>query len=190
MAYEVQERVGTDPVWRSIAVIPAVRAGNIPNTSYQVGNPAVNVWETPRKANTYYTYRVRTYNYAGLASNWSAESTSVATTLINSPIDQVSNYPNPFDTRKGGPEGRTVITYTLGADSDVTITIYDLLGYVVKQFSFSPGQQGGRAGPNFIVWDGKNGQGRYVAKGGYVARIKAGSAAGTATVLRKIGVIH
>ena len=34
------------------------------------------------------------------------------------------------------------------------------------------------------------GLGRPVSKGGYIARIKVGSALGTATAIRKIGVIH
>ncbi|MBI4425837.1 MAG: hypothetical protein HY554_19055, partial [Elusimicrobia bacterium] len=190
MAYEIQERRGTDPVWRSLAVVPAYTAGYSPKITYQVGNSSVYVWEAPRDGGQFYSYRVRSINYAGTVSAWSPESASVATTLVTSPLSNVSNYPNPFDSRKGGPEGKTTITYTLGSNSDVTITIYDLLGYVVKVMSFSPGSTGGRAGPNFVEWDGKNAQGRPVAKGGYICRIKAGSSAGTATVIRKIGVIH
>ncbi|MBI4386024.1 MAG: hypothetical protein HY551_01450, partial [Elusimicrobia bacterium] len=188
--YELQERAGTDPVWHTIALIPAVRARGAINNSYQVGNSTVNVTERPRPAGQFFTYRVRAYNAAGLSSGWSTEGAAVPTTLISAPISNVSNFPNPFDSRKGGPEGKTTITYTLAADSDVDITIYDLLGYVVKVFNLGPGQEGARAGPNFVVWDGRNGQGQLVSKGGYIARIKAGSSAGTATVIRKIGVIH
>ena len=74
--------------------------------------------------------------------------------------------------------------------TNVKITIYDLLGYVVKTFHYQPGEMGGKLGPNFVTWDGKNGMGSYVSKGGYIARIKVGSSLGTATVIRKIGVIH
>jgi hypothetical protein len=190
MVYEVQERTGTDPVWKSLGAITAVKTGGVVNNSYQVGNPASNPSEAPRKSGLFLSYRVRSYNYAGLASVWSAESASVATTVITSVIGEVSNYPNPFDTRKGGPYGKTVITYELGADSDATITIYDLLGYVVRTFKFNPGEMGGRLGSNRIEWDGKNGMGRLVSKGGYIARIKVGSNLGTATAIRKIGVIH
>ncbi|TPW21576.1 MAG: hypothetical protein FD126_547 [Elusimicrobia bacterium] len=190
MAYEVQERTGTDPVWKSLGVIPAVKVGGVTNNSYQVGNASVNPWETPRKADQFLTYRVRSYNNAGIASAFTVESAAVATSITNSVVSNVSNYPNPFDSRKGGPEGRTVITYTLGANADVEIIIYDLLGYVVKTFKLAPGEQGARLGPNFVTWDGKNGMGRYVSKGGYIARIKVGSSLGTATVIRKIGVIH
>jgi hypothetical protein len=61
---------------------------------------------------------------------------------------------------------------------------------VVKRLSFDPAQNGGRAGPNFVIWDGKNGSGNFVSKGGYVAHIKVKSPGGSATVDRKIGVIH
>src|SRR5208283_2896964 len=105
-------------------------------------------------------------------------------------IAGVENYPNPFDTRKGGGAGQTVITYILGADSSVTITIYDLLGYVVKRFSLQAGSPGGQAGSNFVIWDGKNGAGQFVSKGGYIANIVVKSPNGTATSVRKIGVIH
>ena len=55
---------------------------------------------------------------------------------------------------------------------------------------FAPGSNGGKTGANFVTWNGKNGVGRNVSKGGYIARIKVGSSLGTATVIRKIGVIH
>ncbi|PIP81426.1 MAG: hypothetical protein COR54_20300, partial [Elusimicrobia bacterium CG22_combo_CG10-13_8_21_14_all_63_91] len=190
MAYEIQERAGTDPVWRTLGLVPAVKVGGVVNNSYNVGNASVNPWESERRPGKFLTYRVRAYNNAGLRSNWTAESSAVATSVTQEVISAVSNYPNPFDTRKGGPEGRTVITYTLGADADVEIVIYDLLGYVVKTMSFQPGQQGAKLGPNFVEWDGKNGMGRFVAKGGYIARIKVGSSLGTSTSIRKIGVIH
>jgi hypothetical protein len=190
MAYEVQERTDTNLVWNSIAMIPAQKVGGVINNSYNVGNPVQNPTEELRKNGQFLTYRIRSYSFSGLPSAWSTESLAVATSLSEDVITNVSNYPNPFDSRKGGPEGRTVITYTLGVSADVEIVIYDLLGYVVKSFNFSPGEPGGRQGANFVEWDGHNGMGQAVAKGGYIARIKVGSSLGTATLIRKIGVIH
>jgi hypothetical protein len=133
---------------------------------------------------------VRGISGAGVVSSWSPLGTSVNTGVTSDIIAGISNYPNPFDTRQGGPAGHTVITYILGTDADVTITLYDLLGYVVKVFSFAPGSAGGQAGPNNVIWDGKNGSGSFVSKGGYIARIKVKSALGTSVSIRKIGVIH
>ncbi|MFA6002545.1 MAG: hypothetical protein WC881_00605 [Elusimicrobiota bacterium] len=189
LAYEVQER-GGDPknladtvIWRTLNIIN----GKIP--SYTVGDPKFP-GETPRPGGQFYAYRVRAISGAGVFSIWSPLGVSVNTGISASIIAGVSNYPNPFDTRKGGAAGKTTITYVLAADSDITITIYDLLGYVVKTITCATGGTGGKAGPNFVEWDGRNGSGMLVSKGGYIARIKVKSPNGSSTVIRKIGVIH
>ena len=133
---------------------------------------------------------MRAISGAGVASTWSPLSSSAGTGITSTIITGVSNYPNPFDSRKGGPLGRTQITYILNADADVTITIYDALGYLVKTISSAPGSDGGRTGQNFVPWDGRNDAGIFVSKGGYTARIKAKAPGGSATIIRKIGVIH
>jgi len=189
IAYEVQERGGdakdlaSTVLWRTINVINA----KIP--SYTVGDPKFP-GEGPRPLGRFYSYRVRAISGAGVFSIWSPLGLNANTGVTSDIIAGVSNYPNPFDTRKGGAAGKTTITYILAADSDVSITIYDLLGYVVKSISLAPGVEGGKAGPNFVEWDGRNGSGMLVSKGGYVARIKVKSPGGSSTVIRKIGVIH
>ena len=189
IAYEVQER-GGDPkdiastvLWRSLNLIN----GRIP--SYTVGDPKFP-GEAPRTTGYFYTYRVRALSGGGVWSPWSPLGQNVNTGAVTGIITGVSNYPNPFDTRKGGASGKTTITYTLNADSDVTITVYDLLGYVVKTMNYNSGSAGGMAGPNFVTWDGRNGSGNLVSKGGYVARIKVKSPGGSSEVIRKIGVVH
>ena len=117
-------------------------------------------------------------------------STPAGTTIGEELLSKVSSYPNPVDLRKGGVEGRVDITYTLNDNAEVTMTIYDLLGYVVKEFRFSSGGPGGQLGPNHVLWDGKNGLGGTVSKGGYIVRVKASSPKGSKVILRKIGVIH
>ncbi|MEK7389907.1 MAG: FlgD immunoglobulin-like domain containing protein, partial [Elusimicrobiota bacterium] len=158
-------------------------------TTYNVGGPAFP-GEGPRPTGQYFSYRVRAISGAGVASNWSPLAQNAATGITADILTGVSNYPNPFDSRKGGELGRTKITYTLNSDADVTITIYDALGYLVKTLTASPGTEGGKAGQNFVPWDGRNDAGALVAKGGYTARIKAKASSGSATVIRKIGVIH
>jgi hypothetical protein len=189
MAYQIQEREGTSPVWKTVAAIPAFKTGGAINNIYTVGDTAVP-GETPRKLGTYYTYRVRSWNFAGLASAWSEVSTPAGTTIGEELISKVSSYPNPVDLRKGGVEGRVDITYSLNDNAEVTMTIYDLLGYVVKEFRFGTGTPGGQLGPNHVLWDGKNGLGGTVSKGGYIVRVKASSPKGSKVILRKIGVIH
>jgi hypothetical protein len=189
MSYEIQERTGTNPVWKTVAAIPGFKTGGAINNIYSIGDP-INPGETPRPLGNYYTYRVRSWNYAGLHSDWSPISSPAGTTIGTELISKVSNYPNPVDTRKGGVEGRTVINYTLNDNAEVTMTIYDLMGYVVQEFKFSNGDDGGKMGPNFVTWDGKNELGAYVSKGGYIVRVKASSAKGSKVVMRKVGIIH
>jgi hypothetical protein len=190
LQYEIQER-GGDPtdlsanvIWRTLNVMP----GNL--TTYNVGDAKDIAGEGPRAPGDFYSYRVRAINGGGVTSPWSAIGTAANTGGASSIISGVSNYPNPFDTRKGGPAGTTQITYTLNANSDVTIKIYDGLGYLTKTIGCPSGSQGGAAGMNFVPWDGHNDAGISVSKGGYIARIVVKSPGGSATVIRKIGVIH
>ena len=100
-------------------------------------------------------------------------------------IDHLVNYPNPFDSRKE----ETFITYQIPQDLPVRVRIYDLFGYQVKDFHFSAGEPGGRAGENQVQWDGTDQRGEKVTKGGYICQVTVeGDQA--ARGIRKIGVIH
>mgnify|MGYP001560140364 CR=1 FL=1 len=170
-------------IWRTINIIPSRL------TTYNVGDPSFP-GEAARVSGQFFDYRVRAISGAGVASSWSPLAASAGTGINASILSGVSNYPNPFDSRKGCYLGLTKITYTLNADADVTITIYDALGYLVKTISISPGAEGGKTGQNFVPWTGRNDAGVIVSKGGYTARIRAKAPGGTATAIRKIGVIH
>ncbi|MFI5345202.1 MAG: hypothetical protein ACHQ51_02395 [Elusimicrobiota bacterium] len=189
LQYEVQERGGAptdlsaNVIWRTINIIPARL------NTYNVGDPTYP-GESPRTPGEFFTYRVRAVSGAGVVSSWSPATTAANTGLTNLIIAGVSNFPNPFDSRKGGNSGKTQITYILNADSSVTIQIYDALGYLTKTIGCPAGTNGGSSGQNFVDWDGRNDAGVLVSKGGYTARIKVKAPSGTATVIRKIGVIH
>lgn len=72
------------------------------------------------------------------------------------------NYPNPFN-----PE--TVIRFQVPIPSDVELTIYNLLGQVVRQLA-----RGKYAsGSHDLVWDGTDESGARVASGLYLYRISA-----------------
>ncbi len=85
------------------------------------------------------------------------------------------NYPNPFN-----PE--TVILYSLPADDNVTVTIYDNLGRQVRRLLDEPQ----KAGPCEALWDGKNDAGAQVASGTYfyTVRTERFSATRRMTLLR------
>ena len=187
--YEVQERGGkpddlqANVVWRPLGFVPAR------TPSYFTGSSAFP-GETPRAKDQFFTYRARAMSNAMVFSEWSVLDTPVPTGVLSSVLSAVKNYPNPFDPRKGGVEGKTYIAYTLSDNAEVTITLYDLLGYMVKEFRITSGSEGGRPGPNTVAWDGRNELGSYVSKGGYIARVKASSPKGSKVIIRKIGVIH
>ncbi|HOI42546.1 MAG TPA: FlgD immunoglobulin-like domain containing protein, partial [Elusimicrobiales bacterium] len=187
--YEIQERGGppddlqANVVWRPLGFVPGIAP------SYFVGSPAFP-GESPRPRDQFFFYRARAMSNAGVFSSWSVLNTPVATGAAGEILSNVRNYPNPVDTRKSGPEGKTAITYMLESEAEVTITVYDLLGYVVREFSFAPGSEGGKPGFNSVTWDGKNALGGFVSKGGYIVRVKASSSRGNKTILRKVGVIH
>jgi len=73
------------------------------------------------------------------------------------------NFPNPFNSE-------TVIEYTLPQESQIKITIYNLLGQKVKDLveGKSP------AGYQKVSWDGKNNRGELVSSGIYFYRMEAG----------------
>ena len=76
-------------------------------------------------------------------------------------FELAQNYPNPFSSL-------TTIPYNLNKRSDVQITIYDILGRVVRDFAI--GIQS--AGSHHILWDGRNSFGNRVANGIYFCRIQ------------------
>ncbi|MFH1336992.1 MAG: FlgD immunoglobulin-like domain containing protein, partial [Candidatus Zixiibacteriota bacterium] len=72
------------------------------------------------------------------------------------------NFPNPFNSE-------TVIEYSLPRESQIKITIYNLLGQKVKTLinGKSP------AGRQEVSWDGKNNRGEAVSSGIYFYRMEA-----------------
>jgi hypothetical protein len=203
--YEIQEKTDTNPVWKTIRILPSFK------TSIQIGARDIpsNVPRTKEYQHIlgysgdmpkFYYYRVRAMNYAGAYSEWSEISKPAPVVIPSEIISKVSNYPNPVDLRKGE---KTTITYLLNEDVDgVVITLYDLLGYKVYEWRPQKGEtyssadnvpswaygmgKGAAKGTNVILWDGKNETGNFVSKGGYIAYIKIGQT----TVKRKIGVIR
>ncbi len=78
------------------------------------------------------------------------------------------NYPNPFN-----PE--TWIPYELASDSEVTISIYDMTGRLVRQLPLGKKPAGSyMSSENAVYWDGDNEAGEHVASGTYFYTIRAG----------------
>ena len=77
-------------------------------------------------------------------------------------------YPNPFHA---GSEA-VLLSYVLVQDASVKVSIYTLLGDLVRELSLPSGGAGGASGLNEVRWDGRNGKGEMVRPGVYVARIE------------------
>ena len=87
------------------------------------------------------------------------------------------NYPNPFN-----PE--TWIPYQLAAPSEVTLTIYDMSGGVVRRLEVGHQTAGMyRNRSRAAYWDGRNRDGELVASGLYFYTLSAGEYTGTRKML-------
>ena len=87
------------------------------------------------------------------------------------------NYPNPFN-----PE--TWIPYHLAKDADVTLTIYDTKGAVVRQFDLGYQLAGDYTDRiKAAYWDGRNESGEQIASGIYFYSLSAGSYSATRKML-------
>ena len=98
-------------------------------------------------------------------------------TLLPKETALLPNYPNPFN-----PE--TWIPYHLANDADVTLTIYDMSGQVVRQFGLgyqAAGKYQSRS--RAIYWNGKNEFGEQVASGVYFYHLSAGDYSATRKML-------
>ncbi|HTO92924.1 MAG TPA: FlgD immunoglobulin-like domain containing protein, partial [Bacteroidota bacterium] len=73
------------------------------------------------------------------------------------------NYPNPF-------AAKTIVPFTLERQSAIELTVYDVLGRVVRRIA--AGAQ--PAGSHAAIWDGTNDRGQRVAGGVYFCTLTSG----------------
>ena len=74
MSYEIQEREGTSPVWKTVAALPGFKTGGAISNIYTVGD---SVPGEPLALGPC-LHRVRSWNFAGQHSGWSTISTRPA----------------------------------------------------------------------------------------------------------------
>ncbi len=92
-----------------------------------------------------------------------------------SPITLYQNYPNPA-------REKTMIRFTVPNNASISLDIYDISGRLVKTLANGiPG-----ASSSFVVWNGKNGEGKEVPGGVYLYTLRAGAY----TETRKLLLIH
>jgi hypothetical protein len=109
-----------------------------------------------------------------------------ASNMPASRLENLVNYPNPFDSRKTD----TTIAYRLTEEAPVTVRIFDVLGQRVREWNFGAGENGARAGFNAIAWDGASEDGKKLATGVYVCLVEVSGDSGASENWRKIGLIR
>ncbi|MGQ9608576.1 MAG: Ig-like domain-containing protein [bacterium] len=126
--------------------------------------------------------------------DWGEESIDYGRFVLDTilTITEVVADPDIFSPNGDGIKDTTTIYYTLSEDltsrySEITITIGDT-GQKILTAPAKP-TPGTRKGRNSVVWNGKDGLGRYVEDGNYTVRIAASDAGGneaTASVTVKV----
>ena len=107
-------------------------------------------------------------HYSDPASTMTYQTTITYTVSLGS-IDISFAIPNPFNPAVES----TTIHYLLGVEATVTIEILDVYGETVRTLSPSPANPQ-PAGPQSVVWDGRDGAGVIVADGQYRYLIQDG----------------
>lgn len=90
-------------------------------------------------------------------------------------LDLAQNVPNPFQTE-------TMIRYQLPMLSDVSLTVYDAAGRIIR--TLVDDRQ--PAGHQSAIWDGKSSTGRQVGSGVYFCKLKVGSE----NLTRKMAIVR
>jgi len=86
-------------------------------------------------------------------------------TAVNANIDFMGNvWNNPV---KVG--GNAIVNFGLAKGDLVDVKVYDVTGRLVKTLA---SRQAFKAGPNKLVWDGRNDQGQAVSRGVYFTQVK------------------
>jgi antitoxin (DNA-binding transcriptional repressor) of toxin-antitoxin stability system len=82
-------------------------------------------------------------------------------------------YPNPFAKATG-------LTFALARSGNIAVEIFDLGGRRVRTLS----RTGAAPGEHVLVWDGRDGDGRALPSGVYLARYHAGAASGARRLVK------
>ena len=151
-----------------IGTIPSHGSAFVRNTTDADGNSSIEV-DAEVVSFLSITASTPTENAAGktldlavdFSAAWAAAKPLAAVPLANS-LSQ--NYPNPFN-----PE--TTIRYDLSSDAIVSLTVYNIMGQVVRKLVDGESLA---AGQYQAVWDGRNESGVGVASGMYFYLLHAG----------------
>jgi flagellar hook assembly protein FlgD len=133
--------------------------GNVSTATEPVKNACIRFTGVNDTTQNYTTITDSSGNYSiGLITSIEEKASSVP-----AKFELAQNYPNPF-------ANETAISYNLNEQSNVHVTIYDILGREVRKYSI--GKQ--PIGIHGLIWDGRNSFGEKVTAGIYLYRLQAG----------------
>jgi hypothetical protein len=122
-------------------------------------------------ADTFFCWRVKAGNSQGwgpYSQTWSFifhHLTGVSESPIPKSVGLAQNYPNPFNAR-------TAITVELPPGIRGNLSIFDIVGRVVKEYQLTGAQD---SGTQRVIWDSRDSYGNSVSSGIYFYRLRAGS---------------
>jgi glucuronoarabinoxylan endo-1,4-beta-xylanase len=147
------------PFYSQVAAQTATVSGTVTASTTPVRNASVTLVDNNAPSNSYSALTDSSGRYRVQILLTSAG--PVASVPATFKLEQ--NYPNPFSSA-------TVVSYELKAQSDIQVTIFDILGRVVRRIT--AGAQS--VGAHSILWDGSNNFGQRVASGIYFYTLQAG----------------
>lgn len=108
--------------------------------------------------------------------------TNTENNLLPEITELSGNYPNPFNPSGSGRSTTTNIKFSLNADSQVSLSMYNIKGQKVRTLITDKLD----AGYHTVVWDGKNDSGKSVASGIYFSAFDAQSSNSDYTNVKKV----
>jgi hypothetical protein len=100
--------------------------------------------------------------------------TSGTTPALQTPAEGLQYaYPNPFGANTG-------LSFTLSRAGDIRVDLFDVTGRRVRSIE----RTGAAPGEHVLVWDGRDGDGRSLPSGVYLARWSTGTATGSRRIVR------
>ncbi len=142
-----------------VAAQTVVVKGMVSTSTTPVRYASVSFEEKDHSANTFSTLTDSTGQYRLVINLTSVE----PSTTLPMKFELEQNYPNPFSSS-------TAISYELRTQADITVTIYDILGRVIRETVV--GAQS--VGMHSMLWDGCNSSGHKVAPGVYFYTLQVG----------------
>tara|TARA_B100000497_G_C7644834_1_gene387711 strand:+ start:919 stop:1350 length:432 start_codon:yes stop_codon:yes gene_type:complete len=120
---------------------------------------STNQFGSPWENQTLFDFDGELLDAISVFDNSNAEIKSVSNFRLNN----IYNYPNPFNPI-------TNLRYDLSEDAFVRITVFDILGNIVRTFPYTNQYSGSK----LVQWDARNNQGESVSAGVYIYKIQAG----------------